>query len=207
MSRVPLPPAKRLVDLLVSSLLILGLLPIFALLALAVRVRLGSPVLFRQRRPGLHGRPFTMLKLRTMLDLKDAAGNLLPDERRLTGLGKFLRSTSLDELPELWCVLVGDMSLVGPRPLLLEYLDLYTDEQRRRHDVLPGITGWAQVNGRNAISWDRKFELDLWYVDNRSLLLDLEILWRTAGRVLSRHGINQDGEATMAKFIGTRDKT
>jgi lipopolysaccharide/colanic/teichoic acid biosynthesis glycosyltransferase len=148
-----------------------------------------------------------MLKLRTMLDLKDAAGNLLPDERRLTGLGKFLRSTSLDELPELWCVLVGDMSLVGPRPLLLEYLDLYTDEQRRRHDVLPGITGWAQVNGRNAISWDRKFELDLWYVDNRSLLLDLEILWRTAGRVLSRHGINQDGEATMAKFIGTRDKT
>jgi len=172
------------------------------LIALAVRLRLGVPVLFRQRRPGLHGQPFTLLKFRTMTGARDAAGNLLPDAERLTPLGRFLRATSLDELPELLNVLKGEMSLVGPRPLLLEYLTRYTPEQARRHDVRPGITGWAQVNGRNALSWEHKFALDVWYVDHVSLGLDLKILVLTALRVLARQGISQPGHATMEEFLG-----
>lgn len=176
-----------------------------ALLALMVRWKLGSPVFFRQVRPGLHGRPFRMLKFRTMTDQRDSHGQLLPDAQRLTSFGRFLRSTSLDELPELWNVLRGNMSLVGPRPLLMEYLPLYTPEQARRHEVRPGITGWAQVNGRNALSWNERFRLDVWYVDNQSLMLDLRILWRTFHKVLARDGINQAGEATMSKFTGKND--
>lgn len=177
--------------------------PVLAATALAVRLRLGSPVLFRQERPGLHGRPFMMYKFRTMRDGVDAAGDPLPDEARLTPLGRFLRSTSLDELPELWSVLRGEMSLVGPRPLLVEYLPLYTPEQARRHEVRPGITGWAQVNGRNAISWEEKFRYDVWYVDHRSLLLDLRILLLTLKKVFWREGISQPGRATMEKFRGS----
>jgi lipopolysaccharide/colanic/teichoic acid biosynthesis glycosyltransferase len=161
-------------------------------------------VLFRQVRPGLQGRPFTMVKFRTMTDDRGPDGALLPDARRLTPFGRFLRASSLDELPELWNVLKGDMSLVGPRPLLMEYLPLYTPEQARRHEVRPGITGWAQVNGRNAISWANKFALDVWYVDHRSLWLDLQILWRTVRKVLVRDGISAEGEATMPKFTGSK---
>lgn len=163
---------------------------------------MGHPVLFEQIRPGLHGRPFRMIKFRTMLDAADVDGNLLSDSERLTALGRFLRANSLDELPELWNVLKGDMSLVGPRPLLMEYLPLYSAMQARRHEVRPGVTGWAQINGRNGISWDNKFALDLWYVDNQSLWLDMKILWKTVAKVARREGISAADEATMPKFTG-----
>ena len=193
---------KRILDLALTLPALLFLAPAMGLIALAVRLRLGAPVLFRQRRPGLHGEPFTLLKFRTMTGARDAAGNLLPDAERLTSLGRFLRATSLDELPELLNVLRGEMSLVGPRPLLMEYLPRYTPEQARRHDVRPGITGWAQVNGRNALSWEQKFALDVWYVDHVSLGLDLKILVLTPLRVLARQGISQPGHATMEEFLG-----
>ncbi len=173
------------------------------LLVILVRVKVGRPVFFTQIRPGIHGKPFLMVKLRTMTDAFDPEGALLPDAQRLTSFGLWLRSTSLDELPELWNVLKGDMSLVGPRPLLMEYLPLYTPEQARRHDVRPGITGWAQVNGRNAISWEDKFRLDIWYADNHNLWLDVKILWLTVKKVLVRDGISAAGEATMPRFTGS----
>ena len=195
---------KRLFDLLAAALGLLLLTVPLALLAWQVRRKLGSPVLFTQVRPGLHGRPFRMVKFRTMTDARDASGALLPDAQRLTPFGRFLRASSLDELPELWNVLRGDMSLVGPRPLLMEYLPLYSPEQARRHEVRPGITGWAQVNGRNAISWADKFALDVWYVDHRSLWLDLRILWLTVRKVLVRDGISAAGEATMPRFEGDK---
>lgn len=195
---------KRLFDIIVSVLALIMLLPVFLIVMLLVRIKLGSPVFFRQVRPGKYNKPFEMLKFRTMLDALDATGNPLPDSERLTKLGAFLRSTSLDELPGLWNVLKGDMSLVGPRPLLVEYLELYSPEQARRHEVRPGITGWAQVNGRNAISWEDKFKLDVWYVDNQSFLLDLKILLLTVKKVFVREGISADGEATMSKFEGTK---
>lgn len=195
---------KRLFDILLASMALLLLaLPLLSLIWL-VRNNLGSPVFFRQTRPGRHGRPFEMVKFRTMTDARGADGQLLQDAFRLTAFGRFLRATSLDELPELWNVLKGDMSLVGPRPLLMEYLPLYTPEQARRHEVRPGITGWAQVNGRNALSWDDKFKLDVWYVDHRSLWLDFKILWLTLRKVLVREGISADGEATMSKFTGSK---
>lgn len=193
---------KRLIDILASLLGLVLLSPVLLLVFLLVRIQMGSPVLFRQVRPGMNGKPFEMVKFRTMLDAVDAQGNPLPDDQRLTRLGSFLRSTSLDELPELWNVLKGDMSLVGPRPLLMEYLPLYSPEQARRHEVRPGVTGWAQVNGRNALSWDEKFKLDVWYVDNQSLWLDIRILFLTVKKVLVREGISADGEATMSKFKG-----
>lgn len=173
------------------------------LLALLVRFKLGAPVLFRQQRPGLHGRPFTLYKFRTMTDARDAEGALLPDAERLTSFGHFLRSTSLDELPELFNVLKGEMSLVGPRPLLMEYLPRYTPEQQRRHEVRPGLTGWAQVNGRNALSWEEKFALDVWYVEHCSFWLDLKILVLTTGKIINREGISQPGHATMEEFRGS----
>lgn len=193
---------KRLMDIIgaLSGLLVLG--PVILLLAVLVRVKLGSPVLFRQARPGMSGSAFEMAKFRTMTDAKDASGELLPDADRLTGFGQFLRSSSLDELPELWNVLKGDMSLVGPRPLLMEYLPLYSERQARRHEVRPGITGWAQINGRNALSWEEKFELDVWYVENRTLWLDIKILFLTVWKVVKRDDINQDGVATMTRFNG-----
>lgn len=194
---------KRLFDLLTSAIGLFLLSPVFAIVAWKVRRKLGSPVLFRQFRPGLHGKPFEMIKFRTMRDLADANGEPLPDSERMTPFGSFLRSSSLDELPELWNVLRGDMSLVGPRPLLMEYLPLYSPEQFRRHDVRPGVTGWSQVNGRNALSWDEKFRLDVWYVDNRSLWLDLKILLRTVKKVIMKDGISADGEVTMSKFTGS----
>ena len=195
---------KRLFDVVVAALTLLLLaLPLVALASLVQR-KLGSPVLFTQVRPGLHGKPFRMVKFRTMTDARDASGALLPDAQRLTPFGRFLRSSSLDELPELWNVLHGEMSLVGPRPLLMEYLPLYTPEQARRHEVRPGITGWAQVNGRNAISWADKFALDVWYVDHRSLWLDVRILWLTVRKVLVRDGISAAGEATMPRFEGDK---
>jgi lipopolysaccharide/colanic/teichoic acid biosynthesis glycosyltransferase len=193
---------KRLFDLLASAIGLLILAVPLALLAWQVRRKLGSPVFFSQVRPGLHGKPFRMVKFRTMTDARDANGALLPDAQRLTPFGRFLRASSLDELPELWNVLKGEMSLVGPRPLLMEYLPLYTPEQARRHEVCPGITGWAQVNGRNAISWADKFALDVWYVDQRSLWLDVQILWLTVRKVLLRDGISAPGDATMPKFEG-----
>lgn len=195
---------KRVFDVIASALLLIVLSPVLLVIALAVRINMGSPVLFKQVRAGLHGCPFTILKFRTMLDAFDHNGSPLPDEDRLTPLGRFLRSTSLDELPELVNVLRGDMSLVGPRPLLMEYLDRYTPEQARRHEVKPGITGWAQVNGRNALSWEEKFKLDVWYVDNWSLWLDLRILWLTCVAVLTRKGINAEGHATMPEFTGQK---
>ena len=194
---------KRLFDVLIAGIALVVLAPLLALLALLVRATMGAPVLFRQDRPGLHGAPFTLYKFRTMLDTRDAHGNLLDDDARLTAVGRFLRSTSLDELPELVNILKGDMSLVGPRPLLMEYLLRYTPEQMRRHDVVPGLTGWAQVSGRNALDWDEKFARDVWYVDNRSFLLDLRILAATALIVLRRQGISQPGHATAEKFTGT----
>ena len=193
---------KRAFDIVCSALALLLLWPVLLILYVLVRVKLGSPALFRQQRPGLHGRPFMMVKFRTMLDALDADGNPLPDDVRLTRFGRLLRATSLDELPELWNVLKGDMSLVGPRPLLMEYLPLYSAEQARRHEVRPGITGWAQVNGRNALSWPQKFALDVWYVDNRSLLLDIRILLLTVKKVFVREGISADGQATMSRFSG-----
>jgi lipopolysaccharide/colanic/teichoic acid biosynthesis glycosyltransferase len=193
---------KRLFDLLLSTLLLLLLAPLLVLIALLVRCQLGVPIFFRQQRPGLRGRLFTLLKFRTMLNDCDPQGNLMPDVARLTPLGRLLRSTSLDELPELLNVLQGSMSLVGPRPLLVQYLERYTPEQMRRHDVKPGITGWAQVNGRNALTWQQKFALDVWYVDHQSVWLDLKILALTAWKVFQRDGINQPGQATAEEFMG-----
>ncbi len=191
---------KRLFDVALAALGLLALSSPLLLLVWQVRLKLGSPVFFTQVRPGLYGKTFKMVKFRTMTDERGPDGQLLPDAVRLTPFGRWLRSTSLDELPELWNVLKGDMSLVGPRPLLMEYLPLYTPEQARRHQVRPGITGWAQVNGRNAISWEEKFALDVWYVDNRSLWLDIKILWLTVKKVIVRDGISAAGEATMTKF-------
>lgn len=193
---------KRLIDFTVGLLALLMLSPFILLLMVLIRLKLGAPVFFTQTRPGLNGKPFRMIKFRTMTDARDNSGGLLPDAKRLTSFGKFLRSSSLDELPELWNVLKGEMSLVGPRPLLMEYLQLYTREQARRHKVRPGITGWAQVNGRNTLSWDDKFKLDVWYVDNRTWCLDVKILWLTVRKVLVSEGINAAGEATMSKFTG-----
>ena len=195
---------KRLIDFLAAALGLLILSLPLALLAWQVRRKLGSPILFRQMRPGKHSKPFKMLKFRTMTDARDAEGNLLPDSERLAYFGRWLRASSLDELPELWNVLKGEMSLVGPRPLLMEYLPLYSPEQARRHEVRPGITGWAQVNGRNALSWEEKFALDVWYVDHQSSWLDLKILFLTMKKVFTRHGINAEDEATMPKFKGNR---
>lgn len=194
---------KRIFDIVVSAVGIVLLAPVFVVVGWKVRRNLGTPILFRQTRPGLHGRPFEMVKFRTMRDAVDSKGDALPDGERLTSFGSFLRASSLDELPELWNVLRGDMSLVGPRPLLMEYLPLYSSEQARRHDVRPGVTGWAQVNGRNALSWDEKFRLDVWYVENRSILLDLKILLLTVRKVLVRDGISAQGEATMPRFTGS----
>jgi lipopolysaccharide/colanic/teichoic acid biosynthesis glycosyltransferase len=196
---------KRLFDILAAAFGLLLLSPVILIVAWQVSRKLGSPVLFRQIRPGLHGKPFEMVKFRTMLDATDKHGNPLPDDQRMTPFGSFLRATSLDELPELWNVLKGEMSLVGPRPLLMEYLPLYSQEQYRRHDARPGVTGWAQVNGRNAISWEDKFRLDVWYVDNQSLWLDVKILFLTVKRVLVRDGISGEGEVTMSKFTGSKD--
>jgi lipopolysaccharide/colanic/teichoic acid biosynthesis glycosyltransferase len=196
--------AKRLSDILVSTLVSLLLSPLLGVLAMLVRLKLGSPVLFRQQRPGLNGRPFTLIKFRTMNDKRDDQGSLLPDAERLTKFGKFLRASSLDELPELWNVLKGEMSLVGPRPLLMQYLPLYTPEQARRHEVRPGITGWAQVNGRNALTWEEKFALDVWYVDNHTLWLDVKIIFRTLRKIVKRDGINQEGQATVQYFSGSQ---
>jgi lipopolysaccharide/colanic/teichoic acid biosynthesis glycosyltransferase len=196
---------KRAFDIVASATLLVCFALPMLLVWLAVRLKIGKPVLFRQQRPGLGGRPFEMIKFRTMTDARDDEGQLLPDADRLTRLGAFLRSSSLDELPELWNVLRGDMSLVGPRPLLMEYLPLYTPEQARRHEVRPGITGWAQINGRNAIGWEEKFELDVWYVDNISFWLDMQILRRTLVKVYRREGVNAAGEATMSAFTGSTE--
>lgn len=197
---------KRLIDILVSASLLMLALPLLLLISTWVLASVGSPVLFRQTRPGRYGEPFQMYKFRTMRDTVDTDGGPLPDEERITDLGRRLRASSLDELPELWNVLKGDMSLVGPRPLLLEYLPLYTPEQARRHDVRPGITGWAQVNGRNALSWDERLAMDVWYVENHNLWLDLKILGSTVGTVLSGRGISHEGHATMPKFTGAKPK-
>jgi lipopolysaccharide/colanic/teichoic acid biosynthesis glycosyltransferase len=196
---------KRLFDILASSIGLLVLAPVILILSWQVKRKLGSPVFFRQTRPGRDGKPFEMVKFRTMLDAYDEKGNPLPDSERITPFGRFLRSTSLDELPELWNVLKGGMSLVGPRPLLMEYLPLYNSEQARRHEVRPGVTGWAQINGRNALSWDEKFNLDVWYVDNRSFWLDVKILLLTVKKVIVKDGISGEGEVTMSKFTGNRD--
>lgn len=196
---------KRAFDLILALLALILLSPLMALIALLVWAQLGTPVLFRQQRSGLHGKTFILHKFRTMTDARDGQGNLLPDGERLTAFGRFLRSTSLDELPELFNVLKGDMSLVGPRPLLMRYLDRYTPHQMRRHEVKPGITGWAQVNGRNALTWERKFALDVWYVDHWSLWLDLEIGALTVWKILKREGISQPGRTTMDEFRGSSD--
>ncbi|MBN2991565.1 sugar transferase [Pseudomonas cedrina subsp. fulgida] len=195
---------KRFFDISASFCALILLCPVIAIVAWNVRKKLGSPVLFQQVRPGLAGTAFTMVKFRTMRDALDAKGVPLADEERMTAFGRFLRTTSLDELPGLWNVLKGDMSLVGPRPLLMEYLPLYSPEQSRRHEVRPGVTGWAQVNGRNALSWDEKFQLDLWYVENRSIWLDFKIIFMTIRKVIIREGINGEGEVTMAKFTGSK---
>lgn len=196
---------KRLFDFLVALFALLILLPVVIIVAVLIRFKLGSPILFTQDRPGLNGNVFKMMKFRTMLDGKDKHGNLLPDDERMTKFGAFLRSTSLDELPGLFNVLKGDMSLVGPRPLLVQYLPLYNKEQARRHNVRPGITGWAQVNGRNAISWEQKFKLDVWYVDNQSFLLDIKILLLTVKKVFVREGISADGHVTIEQFKGSKN--
>lgn len=193
---------KRIFDVVASAIALLLLSPVIAIVAWQISRKMGSPVLFRQVRPGLNGKSFEMVKFRTMKDAVDAAGNPLPDSERMTPFGQFLRSSSLDELPELWNVLKGDMSLVGPRPLLMEYLPLYSAEQYRRHEARPGVTGWAQINGRNSLSWGEKFKLDVWYVDNQSLWLDIKILFLTVKKVVVRDGISADGEATMSKFTG-----
>lgn len=195
---------KRALDILGAAIGLIVFFPILIAISVMIRREMGSPVLFQQTRPGREGKPFQMIKFRTMRDAIDAYGHPLPDGERLTKLGHFLRSSSLDELPELWNVLKGDMSLVGPRPLLVDYLPLYSPEQARRHEVRPGVTGWAQVNGRNAISWDEKFALDIWYVDNRTLWLDLKIIWLTIRKVVKREGISAAGEATMSRFTGTK---
>jgi len=196
---------KYLFDLTVSMIVFLILLPVILLVAVLIRIKLGSPILFTQTRPGLHGKVFKMMKFRSMLDAKDKHGNLLPDNERMTKFGAFLRSTSLDELPGLFNVIKGDMSLVGPRPLLVQYLPLYNSEQAKRHNVRPGITGWAQVNGRNAIGWDEKFKLDVWYVENQSFLLDMKILLLTVKKVFVREGISADGHVTIEPFKGSNN--
>ena len=197
---------KRLLDIIGAATGLLLLSPVLLYIAWKLRRQIGAPVLFRQIRPGKNGEPFQMFKFRTMSNATAPDGTLLPDAARLTPLGQKLRATSLDELPELWNVLKGDMSLVGPRPLLMEYLPLYTPEQARRHTLRPGITGWAQINGRNALSWEEKFALDVWYVDHQSLKLDIKILWRTIQKVIARDGISAEGEATMHKFTGEKPK-
>ena len=196
---------KRAIDIAAASLGLILLLPFIAFISIMVVAILGRPVFFCQQRPGLYGNPFKLIKFRTMSNSLDNLGGLQSDAERLTRFGRFLRSTSLDELPELWNVLKGEMSLVGPRPLLMEYLPLYSVEQARRHEIKPGITGWAQVNGRNALSWEEKFKLDVWYVDNRTLLLDIKILMLSIVRVFTREGINAEGEATIFKFTGNQD--
>jgi sugar transferase EpsL len=198
---------KRLLDLFLAILALILCSPLLVTIALLVRLKLGSPMLYRQERPGLHGRPFILLKFRTMVDTYNIEGNSLPDEKRLTGFGRCLRSASLDELPEFFNVVKGDMSLVGPRPLLMQYLTRYNPEQARRHEVKPGITGWAQVNGRNALTWEQKFEHDVWYVDHQSLSLDMKILAKTLLKIIKREGINQPGQATAEEFLGTMDKS
>ncbi|ALZ64264.1 sugar transferase [Bacillus cereus] len=195
---------KRLFDVLVSSILIVLALPILLILAILIRVNLGSPIIFKQQRPGMYGKPFYLYKFRSMSDERDKEGNLLPNHMRMTKFGNVIRKFSLDELPQLINVLKGDISLVGPRPLLMEYLNLYTKEQARRHEVRPGITGWAQVNGRNAISWEEKFELDVWYVNNHSFILDMKILFLTALKVVRTEGVNKSENITMPKFTGTK---
>ena len=195
---------KRLLDIIIASIALILLSPLYFYVAHKVKKNLGSPVLFRQVRPGLHGKPFEMIKFRSMKDAVDAQGNPLPDSERLTSFGKMLRSSSLDEMPELWNVIKGDMSIVGPRPLLMEYLPLYNQEQAKRHLVRPGMTGHAQVNGRNAISWEEKFKLDTWYVENQSVWLDFKIMLKTVKKVLAKDDINEAGEATMTKFTGTQ---
>ena len=196
---------KRLLDIIIASTALILLAPLYAFVAYKVKKNLGSPVLFRQVRPGLHGKPFEMIKFRTMKDALDEQGNPLPDSERLTAFGKMLRSTSLDEMPELWNVIKGDMSVVGPRPLLMEYLPLYNKEQAKRHDVRPGMTGHAQVNGRNAISWEQKFKLDTWYVENQSTVLDLKIMLKTVQKVIAKDDISAEGEATMTRFTGSKN--
>jgi len=197
---------KRLLDIIIASIALILLSPLYAFVAYKVRKNLGSPVLFRQVRPGLHGKPFEMIKFRTMKDAVDEQGNPLPDSERLTPFGQMLRSTSLDEMPELWNVIKGDMSIVGPRPLLMEYLPLYSPEQAKRHDVRPGMTGHAQVNGRNAIGWEEKFKLDTWYVENQSIWLDFKIMFKTVHKVLAKDDISAEGEATMTRFTGSQNK-
>jgi sugar transferase EpsL len=196
--------SKRIFDLLVTILGLVITLPLLAVISLLVWIFLGTPILFLQKRPGFKGRPFITFKFRTMTERKGPDGNLLPDSERLTSFGRFLRSTSLDDLPQLWNVLIGEMSLVGPRPLLMGYLDRYTPEQMRRHDVLPGITGWAQIHGRNTLDWDEKFRMDVWYVDHRSFWLDLKILFLTPWKVFKREGISQPGQATAEEFKGDK---
>ncbi len=199
---------KRLLDIIIASIALILLSPLYAFVAYKVKRNLGSPVLFRQVRPGLYGKPFEMIKFRSMKDVLDAQGNPLPDSERLTPFGKMLRSSSLDEMPELWNVIKGDMSIVGPRPLLTEYLPLYNTEQAKRHNVRPGMTGHAQVNGRNAIGWEEKFKLDTWYVENQSTRLDFKIMFKTVHKVLAKDDISAEGEATMTKFVGSKtDKT
>ena len=195
---------KRAFDIAASASALVVLSPVLAITAYKVKKELGSPVLFRQTRPGLHGKPFEMIKFRTMKYATDKEGNVLPDSERLTDFGKKLRASSLDELPELWNVLKGDMSLVGPRPLLMEYLPLYNAEQVKRHNVRPGVTGYAQVNGRNSLSWEDKFKLDTWYVEHQTFLLDMKILLKTVKKVIIKDGISAEGEATMTKFTGTK---
>jgi len=197
---------KRLLDIIIASIALILLSPLYFYVAHKVKKNLGSPVLFRQVRPGLHGKPFEMIKFRSMKDAIDAQGNLLPDSERLTPFGKMLRSSSLDEMPELWNVIKGDMSIVGPRPLLMEYLPLYSPEQAKRHDVRPGMTGHAQVNGRNAIGWEEKFKLDTWYVENQSIWLDFKIMFKTVHKVLAKDDISAEGEATMTRFTGSQHK-
>ncbi|MCU4629624.1 sugar transferase [Acinetobacter variabilis] len=195
---------KRFLDVVIASIALILLSPLYAYVAYKVKKNLGSPVLFRQVRPGLNGKPFEMIKFRSMKDAVDAQGNPLPDSERLTSFGQMLRSTSLDEMPELWNVIKGDMSIVGPRPLLMEYLPLYNAEQAKRHNVRPGMTGHAQVNGRNAISWEEKFKLDTWYVENQSIWLDFKIMLKTVKKVIAKDDINEAGEVTMTKFTGTK---
>lgn len=195
---------KRLLDIIIASVALILLSPLYLYVAYKVRKNLGSPVIFRQVRPGLNGKPFEMIKFRTMTDERDEQGNLLPNEQRLPKFGKMLRATSLDEMPELWNVIKGDMSIVGPRPLLMDYLPLYNEGQAKRHNVRPGMTGHAQVNGRNAISWEKKFELDTWYVENQSIWLDFKIMFQTVKKVLVKEGINQSEEVTMTRFLGNK---
>jgi lipopolysaccharide/colanic/teichoic acid biosynthesis glycosyltransferase len=199
------PILKRIIDIIGALVGLIVSSPIMLIVSLIIYLTMGRPVFFKQLRPGLNGKPFVIYKFRTMLDLKDKDGNLLPDEKRITAIGKFLRSTTLDELPEFWNVLKGDMSLVGPRPLLVEYLPRYTPEQARRHNVKPGMTGWAQVNGRNAITWEEKFKLDVWYVDNWNIPLDLKIIFLTILKVFKREGVSAEGYATMPEFVGSKN--